>query len=365
MTDWTLADEPDSPIPDFKQEIGGTILDYQGNPDDGIDRSASSPIVQMVEGEVLYRASSVGGCPRKLWAARSGYPAQPPTAKMQAIFDRGHELEPIILKALQDRGWQLRNYQGEVLFQVFTLPSGTTISIIGHYDCEARYPLLGQLANPSHEANWSEWYPCDVKGFGPDLISEYLSHGIDNLPHYQWQQSIYVIGHDSAKAFLMPIWDKEKNELLQSSLYPRIPDITLTDIESKLASIEHAYLNSQMPECTLEYPCPYYNLHDEKASPSDTVPPEAIIFIVARNNADAKIKLFQSAKDAMTEQLLKILPEGFSAEYEGSKISVTPNSGRFNTNHAKDILREAGFDIESEEFNSKGVGYKLVIIPPR
>lgn len=346
MTDWTLADDP-------------------SHPNDGIDRTPDSPIVQLVDDEVLYRASAVGGCPRKLWAARSGYPASPPTAKMQAIFDRGHGFEPIILKALQDRGWQLRNYQGEVLFQVFALPSGTIISIIGHYDCEARYPLLGQEVNPTHDKDWSEWYPCDVKGFGPDLISEYLSHGIDNLPHYQWQQSIYVIGHDSAKAFLMPIWDKDKNELLQSSLYPRIPDITLADIESKLATIEHAYLNSQMPECTNEYPCPYYNLHDEKAAPTDTVPPEAIIFIIARNNADAKIKLFQSAKDAMTEQLLKVLPEGFSGEYEGSKVSISLNSSKFNTNHAKDILREAGFDIESPEFKTPGVGYKLVIIPPK
>lgn len=370
MTDWTLADDPE-PSPFVEQalaEFPETVLDHMGNPDDGIDRSSDSPIVQIVNGEVLYRASSVGGCPRKLWGARSGYPAKPPSAKMQAIFDRGHELEPIILAALEAKGWELRNYQGEVLFQVFTLPSGTIISIIGHFDCEARYPLLGQEANPSHDKDWSEWYPCDVKGFGADLVSEYLSHGIDNLPHYQWQQSIYVIGHDTAKAFLMPVWDKEKGELLSSSLYPRIPDITLEDIANKLAAIEHAYLNSQMPDCTGDYPCPFFGQLCEKpaAAPrEDVVPEEAILFIIARNNADAKIKLFQMAKDAMTEQLLKVLPEGFSAEWEGNKVSVQHNSGKFDTNHAKDLLKEAGYNIDSDEFKIPGVGYKLVIVPPK
>jgi hypothetical protein len=350
MTDWTLADdtEPDPMV--------------SPNPDDGIDRSSSSPIVQVLPGEILYRASAVGGCPRKLWAARNNNPAKPTTAKMQAIFDRGHELEPIILAALEAKGWELRNYQGEVLFQVFTLPSGTEISIIGHYDCEARYPMADEYNGMTL---WSEWMPCDVKGFGPDLISEYLSHGLDNLPHYQWQQSIYVIGHETAKSFLMPIWDKENSVLIQSSLYPRFPDITLADIEAKLSSIELAYMQSQIPDCTNEFPCPYYYLHDDKPKPPDALPPEALIFVIARNNADAKIKLFQSAKDAMTEQLLKLLPEGFSADYEGSRISVTPNSGKFKTDYAKRTLQEAGFDIESDEFRSPGVGYKLVIVPPK
>lgn len=379
MTDWTLADDDPNqtdvenaldygepfqpPVIEFAQTLAQASLDLAGNPDDGIDRTSDSPICQIFPDEIIYRASAVGSCPRKLWAARSGYPAHSPTAKMQAIFDRGHELEPIILKALTDKGWELRNPQGEVFFQVFTLPSGKIISVLGHYDCEARYPM--PPSTPNIATAWSEWFPCDVKGFGPDLVSEYLSHGIDNLPHYQWQQSIYVIGHPTAKAYLMPVWNKEKSELLSSSLYPKFPDITLEDIAAKLSSIELAYINSQMPDCTNDYPCPFYELHDTPSAPPDILPPNAALFVTARNNADAKIKLFQSAKDAMTEQLLKILPEGFSASYEGTKISVTPNSSKFNTNHAKDLLKEAGFDIESEEFKIPGVGYKLVVIPPK
>jgi hypothetical protein len=327
-----------------------------------IDRTPDSPIVQFLPNEILYRASAVGSCPRKLWAARSNNPPKPTTAKMQAIFDRGHELEPIILNALMARGWELRNYQGEVLFQVVTLPSGLIISVIGHYDCEARYPLPDiKDGAGGNVQSWSEWFPCDVKGFGPDLISEYLSHGIDNLPHYQYQQAIYVLGHPTAKAYLMPIWDKEKNELLSSSLYPRIPDITLEDIERKLLLVERDFVNSNMPDCTNEFPCPYYYLHDEKEKPPDTVPESAHVFIRARQNADAKIKSFTAAKDAMTEQLLKILPEGFKAEWEGNTISVTPNSDKFNTAHAKRLLQEAGFDIDSPEFKIPGVGVKLVI----
>lgn len=328
--------------------------------DDGIDRTSDSPIVQVVDGEVIYRASAVGGCPRKLWAARSGYPAHGPGEKMQAIFDRGKELEPIILNALIEKGWELRNYQGEVFFQVVTLPSGLCISIMGHYDCEARYPM--PPSTPNITTAWSEWYPCDVKGFGKDLVSEYLSHGIDNLPHYQWQQSIYVIGHPLAKAFLMPIWNKDTSELVSSSLYPRIPDITLSDIERKLLEVELAYQNSQMPECTNEFPCPYFQLHDTKEQ--SELPDIAKLLITARQNADAKIKLFTEAKNTMTEEILKVLGDQvgvFSCSWENHTITVQANSDKFNTAHAKSLLKEAGFNIESDEFKIPGKGVKLVI----
>jgi hypothetical protein len=335
--------------------------------DDLIDRSSDSPIVQILNyddqpSEIIYRASSVGSCPRKLWAARNNNPAKPVTAKMQAIFDRGHELEPIILNALIERGWELRNYQGEVLFKVFDLPSGAFVSVIGHYDCEARYPIPDD--GPEGFV-WSEWLPCDVKGFGPDLVSEYLAHGIDNLPHYQWQQSIYVIGHPTAKSYLMPVWDKDKGELLSSSLYPRLPDITLADIEQKLMSIEQSFLMSQMPDCTNEYPCPYYYLHDDKPSPPDTLPESAVKFVIARQNADRQIKRWTTAKDAMTAQLVKLLPDNFKADHvDGDNtyhISIQPNPSKFNTNHAKDVLTEAGFDLTTDEFTTPGKGNKLVI----
>jgi hypothetical protein len=350
MSDWAVSDDPEPALDD-----------------DVIDRSSSSPIVQILPDEIIYRASSVGSCPRKLWAARSGYPAAATSDKMQAVFDRGHELEPIILNALTTlHGWELRNFQGEVFFQVFTLPSGVTVSVIGHYDAEARYPIPGQLANPTHDAGWSEWFPCDVKGFGPDLVSEYLSNGLRNLPHYEWQQSIYMLGHPTAKGYLMPVWDKEKSELLISSLYPMPNTVTLAAIEEKLMAVEMAYINSTMPECTNEYPCPYFALHDEKTPATTELPESAHLFVTARQNADAKVKLWQSVKDTMTAQIISILGEkDFKTEWEGNKISIIPNSSKFNTNHAKDLLKEAGFDLDADEFKIPGTGYKLIIESPK
>lgn len=347
MTDWTLDSPEES---------------------DGIDRTPDAPSVQIInhpEGpvEVIYRASAVGGCPRKLWAARSGYPAAKTPQKMQEAYDRGHEAEPILLAKLEERGWQLRDRQGEVLFQVTEMPSGLLISVIGHWDAEARYPIPGQLANPTHEEGWSEWHPCDVKNFGPSFVSTYKSHDLNKWPHYQWQQSIYVMGHPTAKAYLMPIWDYEHEEWLQASLYPKFPDFNLHALENRLMGVELQFLQSEMPDCILEYPCPYFNtLHDAKEQ--SELPEAAKVFITARQNADAKIKLWQSAKDTMTEEILKVLNDDtgvFSAKWENHTISVQANSDKFNTNHAKSLLKEAGFDLDADAFQIKGVGVKLVI----
>jgi hypothetical protein len=330
LTDWTLADEP--------------------SPEDGIDRTSDSPIVQVVDGEVIYRASSVGSCLRKLWAARSGYQAAPTPEKMQAAYDRGHEAEPKILAALEARGWELRNRQGEVFFQVYTTQSGTVISVIGHYDCEARLP------------NTVLWLPCDVKNFGPAFVSEYKSHGISNKPHYQWQQSIYVMGHDTARQYLMPVWDYENEDFVASSLYPLDPPFTLPDLEVRLHGIEKLYAESVEPPCTLEYPCPYWKLHDKKVQ--SEIPEAAKVLITARQNADAKIKFWSGLKDTMTDEILKVLGDNvgeFSCTWEGHQITVQANSDKFNTNHAKELLKEAGFDLEDPEFKIPGKGVKLVI----
>lgn len=369
MTDWTVADDPEPTIieqtPDFAQALAQASTDL--NDVDGVDRTSDAPIVQQItyDGlrEVIYRASSVGGCPRKLWAARSGYPEAPIPQKMQDAYERGHVAEPLILAQLEARGWELRNRQGEIFFQVFTLPSGTVVSVIGHWDCEARYPIAGQEANHTHDAGWSEWYPCDVKNFGPAFVSKFKSRGLAEWPHYQWQQSIYVLGHPTANAYLMPIWDYEHEEFVSSSLYPTIPDFTLADLEQRLMSVEHDFLNSRMPDCILEWPCPYWNkLHDEK--PQSVLPDEVKGYITARQNADAKIKLWTSAKDTMTDEILKLLSDTvgeFSCTWENHTISIQANSSKFKTQHAKDILKEAGFDITSEEFNTPGKGVKLVI----
>jgi hypothetical protein len=334
-----------------------------------IDRSPDAPVVQILNyddqsSEILYRASAVGGCERKLWAARGNFPTSPPPDFMQAAYDRGHAQEPATIQALVDRGWQVRNPQGEVLFRVFTLPppSNAIVSVIGHYDCEARYPTPNALG----QVGWSEWMPCDVKNFGPSFISEYLAHGIENWDHYKWQQSIYVMGHPTAKRFIMPIWDTENDCLLESSLYSCDPHYTLKDLGDRLARIEWAHQQSQMPECSRDYPCPYYKgTCDRAPAKTDTLPPAAIPLLTARQKAHEKVAEWTTIKDTMTGALLALLPEGFSATYDSDTdsytISVAPNSPKFNTAHAKTLLSEAGFDITLPEFTTPGKGYKLVV----
>lgn len=315
---------------------------------------SDDPICLIAPDEILYRASAVGSCIRALWAGRSGYEQKPPTAKMQAIFDRGHELEPIILDKLRVLGWTFDDLQGEVSFQVTTLESGLLLSVRGHYDAMGQHEQFTQ----------GEWLPVDVKGFGPDLVKEYLGNQLRNLSHYSWQQSIYAIGC-GAKRFVMPVYDKDNDMILRSSMFPMDPEFTIEDIEVRLLGVEQLYRESVMPPCVNNYPCPFYYLHDEPEVKPE-LPKAVAQLTTARMKVDAKIKVMTKAKDRLTEAILNAL--GMSAQsydYDGTIVAVQPNSERFNTDAAKAVLREAGVDINTPEFKIPGDGYKLVVTPPK
>lgn len=319
---------------------------------------SDAPIATITPDEIIYRASTLGGCLRKLWAARSGMEAKPPTAKMQAIFDRGHELEPIILELLTSQGWTLTDHQGEVIFAVHQ-PADTatykTLSVVGHYDAMGSHPQFTQGRS----------LPVDVKGFGPDLIREYLGHQLSNLPHYEWQQSVYAIGCGVSQ-YVMPVYDKENEMILRSSLYPHDAQVTIDMIEQKLLIVERMFINSEMPDCEVSYPCPFYYLHDEPLE-KPPLPANVTKAVDARMKVDAKIKVFTLAKDKLSEVIKSTLGEKEqSYDHEGTTVAILPNPNKFNTKAAQALLTEAGIDWANDpEYQVPGVGYQLRVTPPK
>lgn len=313
--------------------------------------------VYMTDTEIIYRASSLGNCPRLLWAARSGMDRRQPPEAIQAAYDKGNELEPMILGLLQDIGWTITDPQGEVRIKVGTnMSNGISrdVVVVGHYDALGGPPQTEHLL------------PIDVKAFGQAYTNDFLSKGITAFPHYLWQQSVYSVAFDSRGVYV-PIYNKDQGQLEPHSLFTIVhpPLMSASDIIRRVLDVEDSFQTGDMPDCTKTYPCPYYYLHDEPRKAEDSIPDALHPSIDAYMNLSAKIKTLSSTRDVISEKIKAGLSVG-SYSYNGASVSVSPNPARFNTAAAKALLREAKIDWEKDPtFMTPGEGVSLRITLPK
>ena len=181
------------------------------------DTSGDHAIVTETPDGIYYRASALGGCLRALWAARSGQPAAPTPAKMQAVFDRGHEIEPIVINMLKEQGWNIYDKQKEVILPVTFEEFPDTVSqtpppitkplfILGHIDALGAPPpgISGPESHPFEHV-------IEIKGFGPDLWAKYKAGGLRGMFGYSVQTSAYQYAGFADLAFV--VYNKETGEL--------------------------------------------------------------------------------------------------------------------------------------------------------
>jgi hypothetical protein len=319
--------------------------------------SDDRPGVYESDGTIYYRASELGHCVRRLWAWRSGLERRPFPEKIQAAMDVGSDLEQTILNDLFDNynfTFADGGFQKEVILKVTD-----NIVVIGHIDQEGcQYMPDATFVRDS--ANRS----IDVKAFGQKLVSEYHTKGITALEHYAWQQSVYALalGH---RTFYMPIYNKDTKEIEPWSLEPVIAPYDELDIYRRIKIVEQAYEKNEMPDCTNEYGCPFFYLHDTPKE-KDSLPDPAIPFVRARIAITNKIRALQYALGLMNDKIIEQLPEGERYDYEGYTVKVMPNPDRFNTDAAKALLKDADVDWEHDPaFIIPGKGVQLRIDPPK
>lgn len=319
------------------------------------------PAVYLEGNTSIYRASALGHCIRMLWAARSGMDRRPIPAAIQSAMDRGTELEPIILEKLftdHDFTFAYGGQQFQVELDVGTW-NGIRCVVRGKMDergHQASNPLYGDL-------------PIDVKAFGQRLVDEYRTKGLNALPGYAWQQSVY--GHGSGTThFLMPIYNKDTEKIEEWTLEPIPVPYSFEAIRNRIMTVEEMFAEGNMPtECPADYACQYPYLHDTKLV--DTLPEGTEVMLRARIALDKKIDGFTKAKDILNKALKGKLPSDvlyhLDVEDEGTySISVIANPDRFNTAAAKALLTEANVDWQNDpDFIIPGEGVQLRVNKPK
>jgi hypothetical protein len=198
-------------------------------------------------GIVYYRASSLGACPRALYASRKGYEPTPYPPQVLQAFQEGHEYEELIRTTLMSMGWHTYDNQKEVSFKC------GKVVLIGHIDWMMYHPTQQE----------SHHYVCDAKALSAENFKLWRTYGFARFNKYAWQLSMYNRA-TQAYGICMAVLNKETGELDVSFHEPKYKFV---DMLERTLAIEEMIADKEgvaQPECSNPegWFCPFNYLHD-------------------------------------------------------------------------------------------------------
>ncbi len=177
-----------------------------------VDRSEafSRPMAEFDdEGNLEVRASAALNCRRALWYAATGYvPTNPPGEESLMAMEAGNALEPVVIRAMERAGWQVRPADPREPSPV-TVRLGTGLLVTGHPDGTVRLPLSpdgGGLQDAevqmflfdeeeTAQPTYGGEMVVEVKTRGPDAFKRWRTLGAERShPAAVAQAAIYTLG---------------------------------------------------------------------------------------------------------------------------------------------------------------------------
>jgi hypothetical protein len=204
------------------------------------------------DGTVVYRASSLGYCPRAFVALANGITSMPAPQWLQTAWAEGVEMESKIIEMLYEIGYVVDNNdsQNEV-----TLEVRPGLVVKGHIDGIA---TLG-----------GDQYIVEAKKVAENSWLTATNQAVENNVLYPWQLSVYMHALALPAIFVQGKYSRKKNSIdeICVHLYEAAP-ISLKDIFKRVVMLErmideHHYMD--VPCSSPIYPCGWYPLHNEDA----------------------------------------------------------------------------------------------------
>jgi len=255
---------------------------------------------------IVYRASSVGRCQRRLLYARIGKAESPPPEVIQSGMDSSAALEVPVIKAFEaDHDVEVWGSQLEL-----EAPVQPGVILRAHPDGLCRSEATGQSGI------------VEVKVFGDSFWDKWQQGGLGAFPHYRDQ---IVATMAAARASVsdmevlgcwMVVGHKTKEGHLTGSLSITWVPWRYADwvmIMKRIREVEEAYQLYRRTRgkegvkglgCPAEFGCPYWTLHDEKEIPvlEDLGLAAKVITIKDKMAAIAKLK---EDVDKLKEEVLQ------------------------------------------------------------
>lgn len=273
--------------------------------------------------QTIYRASSLGHCPRQLVLSRQSYDPLPYPAPVLTAFQSGNTWEPIILSHLNRNNWAIKGSQDEINLQI--LPH---ITIRGHVDgvgwhwikspkVDIGLPGLHYADVMPKPGRRSEKVGVEVKA----LSHENFMKPFSAFPAYQWQLSVYILG--LGIPFALVVVDKD-NSTPESITYRvdihRDPPIPRAQIIRRILEVEAHVRQSTLPPCQPDgFFCPYTPYHDPAPEPEQVTDKTLLDLIRKYNVYSSDIKLLSTEQRQVKELILKSFKE--NQPYAGGGFS--------------------------------------------
>ena len=157
-----------------------------------IDRADaySRPAARFDDGSLEIRASAVGNCRRALWYEATGHePTNPPSEESLTVMEAGNALEPVVLRAMERAGWDVRPNDPldpkRVTVDIGTDPAtgeGPGVKVTGHPDA------IGRLGD-------GDLMMVEVKTRGPEAFKRWQALGAERShPDSVAQAGFYALG---------------------------------------------------------------------------------------------------------------------------------------------------------------------------
>jgi len=235
---------------------------------------------------VVYRASSLGLCPKAIVALADGYTPAPMPEWFREVLDEGTRAEPVI-SAMWDKetGIPTTSQQMVVELEIGVI-AGRRVIVRAHIDGQAGVdPVLREY-----------------KKFRDSTWPDFLRQGVEVTPTYPWQVSamMHATGWGECE-FVGGHYDTDEEKITE--VHPKLlaaPPIPLSAIKARIARIEadiNGGVHVDKVTCTGMFPCPVFYLHSDEELPRVEDPKLIAIAEEIRAVLDEASRCDKEAKD--------------------------------------------------------------------
>lgn len=306
--------------------------------------SDDRPARYVEDGNVIYRASAVGGCIRSMVAMARGIKPTPHPEWFQEVLDEGTNAEKRIMELAGNYRSGNGAPQGIALDGRFGAQREVEL-LVGHIDGK-NVIIRGHTDGIGIMPGMGEQYVVEAKKFRPSTYGKASREGAAYTEYYSWQLSIYMLATGLNGLWVAGLFDPNVKTVNQVKCHVYVrPIVDLATIKQKVAKVERLINEGYGPdevECSGNYPCGFWFLHDGKeeavAWELDTDDPE--VCDVVRRYLDVEDALkteksivtrLENEKKELVKQLRKVIAatnaptdaKKFTAELDGMKVFFT------------------------------------------
>lgn len=227
------------------------------------------PASYLEDGNIILRASSIGGCTRDLVLHLLGADPLPIPDEVQKRFDAGTAAEPHILQRMRDEGWLFEEGLAQQEGELKVLPAGDgkpAVIIRYHPDGVAAFfdPCPGEPYT-----SLTELHIVEAKALAESSWEQASRKGTGSLFNYDWQLSVMMHASRLPGVWVALKKNPDDPDDYSGPLHIEFVDkapIRFGEIVKKAKGIRDAYLSGEAPDCSDygQYPCAFAHLRPER-----------------------------------------------------------------------------------------------------